>query len=156
MKTVNATQLKKNLGAVLAMVAQGPLAIERHGRVIAHLVPPPANAARKRERPADELPGLTREQEERLLNLCASGDFRPTRWKRAGEPRMLAGVAAMLASLDVFDRTRLFALAESLHPGMGTFEGYSKWLETSPVRLSRFMPMLRARLKERAATEAST
>ena len=39
MDTVNATELKNRLGPVLARAELAPVAIERHGRVVAYLVP---------------------------------------------------------------------------------------------------------------------
>src|SRR3972149_2332523 len=56
-------------------------------------------------------PRWSRRLEERVIELCARGDYRPSRWLRAGDPRMLAGVAVMLASQESFDRTRMLALA---------------------------------------------
>jgi hypothetical protein len=61
-----------------------------------------------------------RREEERVLQLCARRDFRPSRWARAGEPRQLAGVATLLASAPGFPRPRMLALAEQLHPGMSS------------------------------------
>jgi hypothetical protein len=61
----------------------------------------------------------------------------------------MAGVAALLASVDMFDRPRLFALAEGLFPGMSTLDGFTRWIENAPVQPSRFLPMLRARLANR-------
>jgi prevent-host-death family protein len=149
MQTVNATHLKNRLGEVLARAASGPVAIERHGRVVAYLVPP--RAVEAVPRPSTARRSLGRKEEERLLDLCASGDFRLSRWRRAGDPRLLAGVAAMLAALDIFNRDRLFALAERLYPGMSSRVGFDQWLETGPVRPARFVPMLRAHLKARQA-----
>ena len=151
MEVVKATELKNRLGAVLERAALGQIAIERHGRVVAYLVPastrpkraPPSRSAR----PAS---GWSRRHEERLLELCARGDFRPSRWLRAGDPRQLAGVAVVLASQDNFDRPRMLALAERLHPGMSTAAGFSRWLSSSPIQAARFLPMLRARMCEHA------
>ena len=39
MRTIDATQLKTRLGEVLARAAVERLAVRRHGRVIAYLVP---------------------------------------------------------------------------------------------------------------------
>jgi hypothetical protein len=39
---------------------------------------------------------LDREYEERLLDLCASGDLEPTRWRRSGPAFFMAGLAVML------------------------------------------------------------
>jgi antitoxin (DNA-binding transcriptional repressor) of toxin-antitoxin stability system len=147
METVNATHLKNHLGAVLARAASGPVAIESHGHVVAYLVPP--RAPEPVPRPSGERASLGREEEERLLDLCASGDFRLSRWRRAGDPQLLAGVAAMLAAVGMFNRDRLFALAERLYPGMSSIAGLQGWLETGPVRPARFVPMLRARMKSK-------
>lgn len=146
MHRITATALKTRLGEALARAATGPVAIERHGRVVAYLVPaqaerplaPKAGTSRR---------GLSRAQEERLLKLCASRDFRLSRWARAGDRRTLAGVVAMLASVELFDRTKLFALAERLYPGMSSLEAYGEWLRTSAIRPDRFLPMLEARLR---------
>jgi len=66
---------------------------------------------------------------------------------RAGDPRALAGVAAMLASQEGFERTRMLALAERLHPGMSAPEEFGRWLAHSPVQAARFLPMLKARMR---------
>jgi prevent-host-death family protein len=156
MDVVKATELKNRLGAVLERAALGRVAIERHGRVVAYLVP--VSAGWKRASPnrkARSQPGWSRLDEQRVLELCAKGDFRPSRWLRAGDPRLLAGVAVMLASQDGFDRPRMLALAERLHPGMSTPDGFSRWLSTTPVQAARFLPMLRARMQEHAARWAA-
>jgi antitoxin (DNA-binding transcriptional repressor) of toxin-antitoxin stability system len=148
MTTVNATALKNRLGAVLKQAELAPVAIERHGRVVAYLVPPRTMAASATSRRAPTgHPRWTRGAEERVVALCASGDFRPSRWLRAGDPYLLAGVAAMLASQDDMDRNRLLGLAERLYPGMSTPEVFAGWLSTTPVHASRFLPMVRNRLR---------
>lgn len=146
MHTITATELKTRLGEALARAATGRVAIERHGRVVAYLVPAEAERPKRPREPSSRR-GLSRAQEERLLKLCASRDFRLSRWGRAGDRRTLAGVAAMLASVELFDRTKLFALAERLYPGMSSLETYGEWLRTSPIRPDRFLPMLEARLR---------
>jgi prevent-host-death family protein len=150
-EVVKATELKNRLGAVLERAALGQIAIERHGRVVAYLVPA---STRPKRAPPNRSPraesGWSRRHEERLLELCARGDFRPSRWLRAGDPRQLAGVAVMLASQDNFDRPRMLALAERLHPGMSTPAGFSRWLSSSPIQAARFLPMLHARMREYA------
>lgn len=146
METVNATQLKNRLGEVLARAALRPVAIERHGHVVAWLVPPAvkAHSGKPATRPRAR---WNRRVEERVIELCARGDYRPSRWLRAGEPWMLAGVAAMLASQDGFDRTRMLALVERLHPGMSAPGEFDRWLTRSPVQAARFLPMLKARMR---------
>lgn len=145
MDTVSATTLKNRLGEVLARAALVPVAIERHGRVVAYLVPPatstkPVHRRRKAKGSSD----LGRLAEERLVRLCASGDYRPSRWLRAGDPWLLAGVATMLASVEEFDRNRLLGLAERLHPGMSKSEEFGRWLESAPVQAARLLPMVRS------------
>ena len=146
MFTVNATELKNRLGPLLARAEIEPVAILRYGRVVAHLVP-----AQKRRRPrgtpARPVRGLSRAEEERLVRLCASDDLRPSRWMRAGDRRLLAGVAVMLASQPEFDRVRLLALAERLFPGMSRGNEFAKWLEHAPVKAARLLPMVRQEMR---------
>ena len=152
MRTVDASELKTRLGQVLARAAVERLALRRHGRVIAYLVPAHEleASAGKRTAKAAPLPGsLSRAEEERLLELVASGDLRPSRWRRAGDPRLLAGLAVLLASVELGNRERLMALAERLSPGATTLERANAWLERSPVKPDRFLPLLRARLASR-------
>ena len=54
----------------------------------------------------------------------------------------MGGVAVMLASARGYDRSLYLGLAESLHPGITAPEVFSAWLAQSPVRPSRFLPML--------------
>jgi prevent-host-death family protein len=146
MYSVTATELKNRLGPVLARAELERVAIVRHGRVVAYLTP--ASRDEPTRRTAAHAPaGLTRGQQQRLVRLCASGDLRPSRWLRAGDRRLLAGVAAMLASQPGFPRMRLLALAERLHPGMSTPEGFARWLENAPVKAARFLPMVRAEMR---------
>ncbi len=152
METVTATHLKNRLGEVLKRAALGPVAIERHGRIVACLIPPAAVKARAGEGKAPAprpRPRWGRRDEERAIELCALGDYRPSRWARAGDPRVLAGVAAMLASQVGFDRTRMLALAERLQPGMSTPQKFGRWLERTPVQAARFLPLLKARMRAR-------
>ena len=53
----------------------------------------------------------------------------------------MAGLAVMLAGVDGFDRPGLLALAEVLHPGAGEPEVFSRWLQRSPLRPYRFLPI---------------
>lgn len=156
MDSVSATSLKNRLGEALARAALGPVAVERHGRVVAWLVPPesPVVAPRRSRGPAVRH-GLRRHEEERLVALCARGDLRPSRWRRAGDSRTLAGLATMLASTEGFDRTRLLVLAEQLCPGMTKPEEFGRWLGQAPVQAARFLPMVRDRMRALAARESS-
>jgi len=148
MNTIKATELKNRLGEALRWASYAPVAVERHGKVVAYLVPAEtalpnpaaASRAKRSSRP------WRRREEERVIKLVASGDFRPSRWRRAGNARDMAGVAAMLASTRDFDRRRMLALAESLYPGMSSGEEFERWLAEGKVDPARFLPMLQEQL----------
>ena len=93
---------------------------------------------------------LYREYEERLLKLCASRSLEVQRWTDTGPGFFMAGLAVMVASGDGFDRPGLLALAERLHPGASKPDVFQCWLERSPVRPSRFLPMLDMEAKHAA------
>jgi hypothetical protein len=88
---------------------------------------------------------VNREYEERLVDLCAMRARDPTRWRSAGPHFFMAGLAVMLASSRRVDRPALLALAEQLHPGATEVAVFGRWLERSPVRPSRFLPLVEAR-----------
>jgi hypothetical protein len=54
----------------------------------------------------------------------------------------MAGLAVMVASVEGRDRCGLLTLAEQLHPGASEPAVFSRWLERSPVRPTRFLPQL--------------
>jgi hypothetical protein len=60
----------------------------------------------------------------------------------------------MLASERGFDRPRMLALAERLHPGMSTPAVFGRWLAQAPVDAARFLPLLRQRKTELRAHHA--
>jgi hypothetical protein len=93
---------------------------------------------------------VEREYEERLLELCESGDFTPQRWRRMGPAFFMAGLAVMVASMAEFDRRSLLDLAERLHAGSSSVDTFGSWLQGTPVRPSRFLPMLAAGLRRAA------
>lgn len=84
-----------------------------------------------------------REQEEALVELCNSGTTDVSRWRQHGSGFFMGGLAVLLASLRGFDRRRYLELAESLHPGISQPEVFALWLQRSPLRAARFVPMLR-------------
>ena len=86
-----------------------------------------------------------REQEEGLLDLASSGNVDRVTWCSRGPAFFMGGLAVMLGSARGFDRERYLRLAESLHPGVSTPEVFALWLDQSPVRPSRFLPMVRKR-----------
>jgi len=71
-------------------------------------------------------------------------------WAAAGPAFFMAGVAVMLASNAAADRRGLLALAESLHPGATEVPVFARWLKRSPLRPSRFLPMLAMETKHAA------
>lgn len=107
---------------------------------------PPAPVSANGHFPA----GLNREYEKRLLDLCASRTVDPAKWQQLGPGFFMAGLAVMLASSPEFERRSLLALAETLHPGATEPAVFARWLEASPVRPSRFLPMVRVMVNRAA------
>jgi hypothetical protein len=93
---------------------------------------------------------LSRDYERELLTLCASRQLDPVAWAAAGPAFFMAGVAVMLASNADADRRGLLALAEALHPGATEVAVFAGWLKRSPLRPSRFLPMLAMETKHAA------
>lgn len=85
---------------------------------------------------------LDREYEARLLRLAASGSLASDTWTVAGPRFFMAGFAVMLAGERELDRIGLLALAEHLRPGASEPVVFTHWLERSPLRPSRFLPLL--------------
>ena len=85
---------------------------------------------------------VDREFEETLLDLCASGDLDAQRWRSFTHGFFMAGLAVMVASMQGFDRCGLLDLAECLHAGSSQVGVFALWLKGSPIRPSRFLPML--------------
>lgn len=93
---------------------------------------------------------LDREYEARLLQLAASGKLAHEVWATAGPGFFMAGLAVMLAGEPGLDRPGLLALAERLHPGASEPAVFARWLERSPLRPSRFLPLLAMERKHAA------
>src|SRR5580693_2852187 len=93
---------------------------------------------------------LSRDYERQLLTLCASRKLDPAAWAAAGPAFFMAGLAVMLASNADADRRGLLALAEHLHPGATEVPVFAWWLKRSPLRPSRFLPMLTMEQKHAA------
>jgi DNA-binding phage protein len=93
---------------------------------------------------------LDRAYEARLLDLCAQALPEADQWREAGPAFFMAGLAVMLASVSQFDRRACLDLAERLHPGSSQTEVFALWLRRSPLRPSRFLPLLAARLRRAA------
>lgn len=93
---------------------------------------------------------LDREHEARLLQLAASGNLAHDAWAAAGPRFFMAGLAVMLAGERGRDRASLLALAERLHPGASEPAVFTRWLERSPLRPSRFLPLLAMERKHAA------
>lgn len=88
-----------------------------------------------------------RNYEEQLIDLCASRDASVAAWLRMGPACFMAGIAVMLASLSEFDRRAMLDLAEQLYPGSSQTAVFGVWLERSPLRPPRFLPMLIASMR---------
>jgi hypothetical protein len=94
----------------------------------------------------EHMPGaFGREYEDDLLDLCASGNVDPDVWRAHGPAFFMGGLAVVLASARGFDRERYLRLAETLHPGISVAEVFAIWLQRSPLRAARFLPMARRR-----------
>ena len=87
---------------------------------------------------------ITREYEARLRTLCISGTLDPDAWRALGPPFFMAGIAVMLASVRGTPREAYLGLAEKLHPGSTRPDLFQLWLSRSPVKASRFLPMVLA------------
>ena len=86
-----------------------------------------------------------RDEEEQLLQLCSAANPDLNAWRVAGPSFFMAGLATMLAGARGFERKAYLDLAEALHPGATTPEALSRWFSISPVKPSRFLPMLQVR-----------
>ena len=86
-----------------------------------------------------------RDYEDKLLDLCASGNIDPDAWRAHRPGFFMGGLAVVLASARGFERERYLRLAEILHPGVSTPEVFAMWLKRSPLRPVRFLPMARRR-----------
>ncbi len=86
---------------------------------------------------------IDRQYERSLLQLCASRSLSVQQWTAAGPHFFTAGLAVMLASTTEFDRREFLLLAEKLSPGISQPEIFQQWLRGSPLRPSRFLPMLK-------------
>jgi hypothetical protein len=94
-----------------------------------------------------------RDTEEELLQLALSGSVDIARWRRTGPAFFMAGFAFFLACTDEGDRAAYTKLAEDLHPGVTSQDAFRRWLRQSPVRASRFLPILGQLRKARNAME---
>lgn len=98
---------------------------------------------------------VDRNLEERLADLCAGDETDPNRWSALGPPFFMAGLAVMLAGAPNRDRTAMLELAERLHPGASEPAVFARWLERSPVRPSRFLPMVESHSRPAGARHAA-
>ena len=89
---------------------------------------------------------VDRDYEERLVQLCVSRDRDPEGWSALGPRFFMAGLAVVLASVNSGERNTLLGLAERLHPGATEVAVFGRWLERSPLRPTRFLALLDARL----------
>ena len=95
---------------------------------------------------------VDRDYEDRLLRLCTSGSLDLKQWDAAGPSIFMAGLAVMVSCVAGVEqrseeRAGLLALAEELSPGASDPDVFQRWLKLSPVRPSRFLPMLKMYVK---------
>jgi hypothetical protein len=110
-----------------------------------------ATGHRQQTCPDNHFPAqLNRDYEHQLLTLCASRSLDPNVWATLGPPFFMAGLAVMIASVPGFERRGLLTVAEHLHPGASEPAVFALWLKRSPVRPSRFLPMLAMQVKHAA------
>lgn len=93
---------------------------------------------------------LNRDEEQRLLGLAVMRTVNDQSWLDAGPRFFMAGFAVMMASLRGMDRRAMLELAERLHPGSSHPDVFAIWLARSPLRPSRFVPLLMERLQRAA------
>ena len=98
---------------------------------------------------------VNRDLEERLADLCARDETDPDQWTVLAPPFFMAGLAVMLAGAPGHDRSALLELAERLHPGASEPAVFARWLERSPVRPSRFLPIVMAHSRPARARHAA-
>ena len=92
-----------------------------------------------------------RDAEDQLLALSASRTLDLRRWLVAGPRFFMAGVAVLVGGMRDADREAMLSLAEALYPGSSSVEEFQTWMEMSPLRPSRFLPMLEQRIKSDAS-----
>lgn len=87
---------------------------------------------------------VDRELERALLDAFVGAVPDAARCRELAPPYFMAGLAVMLASVAGFDRPKLLALAEALHPGATELRVFERWLADTPLRPDRFLPPLLA------------
>ena len=95
---------------------------------------------------------MHRDAEAVWLDLCASGSLDVRRWLDAGPRYFAAGLALLLSNARGVDREGLTALADALYPGIAEPAEMNQWLARSPLRPSRFFPMIEQRMAQLAKT----
>lgn len=94
--------------------------------------------------PEREMPSRwDRDTEDALVKLCASGNLDVRRWLDAGPRYFMAGLATLCANDSEADRAGYLALAQALCPAMRDPAEFARWLDCTPARPTRFLPMLR-------------
>jgi hypothetical protein len=93
---------------------------------------------------------VDRDYESHLLALAAARNYDATAWRALGPAFFMAGLAVMLASRRGTNRRELIELAETLHPGMSHPDVFDMWLARSPLKPSRFLPMVRTVVRNAA------
>jgi len=84
--------------------------------------------------------------EQKLVALAASAERAPEVWRAHGPAFFMGGLAVLAAGAQGIgmDRNRLLDLGERLHPGISEPQVFQRWLDATPLKPSRFLPMVRA------------
>ncbi len=83
-----------------------------------------------------------RDTESLLVELCAHLPPEAALWRDFGEAPFLAGLAVMLAGHTGYERAAYLALAESLHTGASSPEGYDAWYRQYRPDFARLLSMV--------------
>jgi hypothetical protein len=85
---------------------------------------------------------LSREEEVRVAALV-TGPFTAAAFRATGyADAFLAGLALAFATDRQLPRERLLALAREVAPEMVTLDGYSCWLQATPIKLARLFKLV--------------
>ena len=110
-------------------------------------------ALQRQDTPWDRFPA-TRENEEKLVKLCAHVGPVPEIWRNLGDPDFLSGLAVWLSGHTGFDRGLYLALAEALKPGASDVEAFQAWHSRYGPGAARFFAALdRERQKHARVTD---
>ncbi len=95
---------------------------------------------------------VDRDQEKRLVDLCAHMPPDAALWREYGDAAFLAGLAVLLAGHSGFDRHAYLALAETLYPGKSTLASHEAWRQKHRPQFARLFAMIDRERRTHAPT----